>query len=75
MKVLESGKITANDQEVSFSQLGAILDDLAQKNGGVWYFRENPEHEPPPSLVKTIESVLDAIAARRLPVRIQPEEG
>lgn len=75
VKVLESGKLTVNDQPISFSQLGAILDDLTTKNGGVWYFRENPEREPSPALLKIIESVLDEIAARHLPVRIQPEEG
>lgn len=75
VKVLQSGKITANGQEVTFAELGTILDDLKQKNGGVWYFRESPEHEPPEALVATIKSVMDSIASRRLPVRLQPEDG
>lgn len=74
MKVLQSGKITANGQEVSLSELGTILDDLKQKDGGVWYFREEPEHEPSEPLTMTIESVIDAIASRELPVHLQPEE-
>jgi hypothetical protein len=74
VKVLLSGKITSNGQEVTLTELGRILDHLKQKNGGVWYFRESPEQEPPESLVKTIESVMDAIASRGLPVRLQPEE-
>ena len=74
VRVLQSGKITANGQEVTLPQLGTILDDLKRKNGGVWYFRESPEQEPPESLVTTIESVMDTIASRKLPVRLQTEE-
>jgi hypothetical protein len=74
VKVLQSGKITANGQEVSLSELGTILDDLKQKEGGVWYFREEPEHEPSGSLAMTIQSVIDAIVSRELPVQLQPEE-
>lgn len=74
VKVLQSGKITANGQEVTLAKLGTILDDLKQKDGGVWYFRESPEQEPPESLVTTIAHVMDAIASRRLAVRLQPEE-
>ena len=74
VKVLQSGKITANGQEVSLSELGTILDELKQKDGGVWYFREEPEQEPSESLTMTIESVIDAIASRKLPVQLQPEE-
>lgn len=74
VKVLQSGKINVNGQEVSLSELGTILDDLKQKDGGVWYFREEPEHEPSESLTMIIESVLDAITSRELPVRLQPEE-
>jgi hypothetical protein len=74
VKILQSGKITANSQVVSLSELGKILDDLKEKDGGVWYFREDPEHEPPESLATTIQSVIDAIASRELPIQLQPEE-
>lgn len=74
VKVFLSGEITANDTKVSLKELGILLDDLKQKNGGVWYFRELPDQEPPESLVPTIEDVLDAIASRNLPVKLQREE-
>jgi hypothetical protein len=74
VKILLSGEITANGQKVSLQELGNILDDLKKEEGGVWYFRESPEQEPPESLVSTIEAVMDTIASRRLPVRLQPEE-
>jgi hypothetical protein len=74
VKVLLSGEVTANGEKVTLQELGNILDDLKKEGGGVWYFRESPEQEPPASLVSTIEAVMDTIASRRLPVRLQPEE-
>jgi len=74
VKVLLSGEITANGEKVTLKELGIILDDLKKEGGGVWYFRESPEQEPAKSLVSTIKGVMDAIATRSLPVRLQPEE-
>ena len=74
VKVLLSGEITANGTKVSLKELGNLLDDLKQEGGGVWYFRESPDQEPPDSLVSTIHDVMDVIASRKLPVRLQPEE-
>ncbi len=74
VKVLLSGEIVANGEKVTLEELCTLLDDLKRKNGGVWYWRESPRQEPPESLVPTIEGVMDAIASRRLPVRLQPEE-
>jgi biopolymer transport protein ExbD len=74
VKVHKSGKISANGNEVTFSELCSILDDLKQKNGEVWYFREAPDKEPSESLLKTIKQVLDAITSRELPVHLQPDE-
>lgn len=74
VEVFLSGQITANGEKVTLKELDSLLDDLKQKNGGVWYYRESPEQEPPESLVSTIEDVMDAIASRKLPVRLQPEE-
>jgi hypothetical protein len=74
VKIHLSGEITANGEKVTLAELGTTLDELKQENGGVWYFRESPEEEPPKSLDPTIEAVLDAITSRSLPVRLQPEE-
>jgi hypothetical protein len=74
VKVHLSGDISANGEKVTLAELDTVLDDLKQENGGVWYFRESPEEEPPESLDQTIEAVLDAITSRSLPVRLQPEE-
>ena len=51
--VHHTGKISANGQEVSLSDLKLILDDLKQKNGAVWYYRELPDEEPSDSLEMT----------------------
>ena len=69
-----SGAITANGQEVSLVELGAILDDLANSTGEVWYYRESPQEEPTESTIMIIEQVLDAIAQRDLPIRLQTEQ-
>jgi hypothetical protein len=74
VKVFLSGVITANGERVTLEELDTLLEELKQKKGGVWYFRESPEQEPPKTLVQTIENVMDAIASRRLPVSMQPEE-
>jgi hypothetical protein len=74
IKVCLSGNILVNDQEVSLSELGLILDELKAKNGVVWYFRESPEQEPTELTSITIQKVLDAIVNRKLPVKLQTEE-
>jgi hypothetical protein len=74
VKVYQSGKISANGQEVTLGELAQILDDVKQKNGVVWYFRESPDKEPSEALDKIIKGVLDAIMGRDLPLRLQPTE-
>jgi hypothetical protein len=74
IRVRLSGKILVNEQAVSLSELGTILDELKTKNGAVWYFRESPEKEPPESTNKIIQQVLEAVTSRKLPIQLQPEE-
>lgn len=74
VKVHHSGKISANKNEVSLSELGSILDELKIRNGDVWYYRESPDIEPSESTVKTIQKVLDAVTSRELSIRLQAEE-
>lgn len=74
VKVYQSGKISANNQMVTLSELNVILDNLKEKNGEVWYFRESPSEEPSEALDKTITQVLDAITSRELSVHLQSEE-
>ncbi len=69
-----SGKIFVDNQEVSLSELGPILDELKSQKGGVWYFRESPEQDPSESTWKIVEKVLDEVARRELPISLQQEE-
>jgi hypothetical protein len=74
IRVHLTGKIFVDEQEMSLSELGDVLDELKTKNGVVWYFRETPDKEPPESVNEIIKKVLDAVTARNLPIQLQTEE-
>ena len=74
IKVHQSGSISANGQDVSLLQLGVLLNDLKEKHGEVWYFRESPDSEPSEQQAETIKREIDAITKRDLPVRLQTDE-
>ena len=74
VRVRNSGIINVDNREVSISELESILDDLKEKNGAVWYYRDSPNEEPTERASKTMESVIDTITNRKLPIRLQGEE-
>lgn len=74
IKVYNSGKIAMNQKEVSLTELASALDDLQNKKGAVWYYRESPDKEPSESVIKTIKAVLDTVASRNLPIHLQTED-
>ena len=55
ISALASGKLLLNGQD---SSLPTIETELKNTKGVVWYFRENPQSEPPPEAMAVIELVV-----------------
>lgn len=62
--IQESGGVLLGGIAVIPSELIAALDEIKEKNGTVWYYRENPATEPPPSATQIIQMIID----RKLPI-------
>jgi len=60
ISVLTSGKILLNGQKISLKKLPPILQELKDKNGEVWYHRENSQQDPPEQATQVIQMVIDA---------------
>lgn len=74
VKVTGMGVVLVDQQPVSLAGLDAALDDLMVKGGEVWYYREAAAADPSEPTHKVIKQVLDAIMARKLPIRLQEAE-
>jgi biopolymer transport protein ExbD len=66
VKVDQAGTIYLNGRIVKIEQLRQEFARLKQANGAVWYYRQNPEGEPPPQAMAVIQAIIDA----SLPVRL-----
>lgn len=66
VSALASGQLLLNGQQVDLQALDTALADLKAKHGTVWYYREYPEHEPPPQATEAIGLVVK----HQLPIRI-----
>jgi len=64
VSALASGQLLLDGKPVTLKALDAALKDLKKKHGVVWYYREDPDHEPPPQAMDAIGLVLK----HRLPV-------
>ena len=64
VSALASGKLLLNGQPASLTTIEAEFKKLRNNNGGVWYYRENPQAEPTPQAMAVIELVVKY----RLPV-------
>jgi hypothetical protein len=62
--IQESGGVLLGGIAIKPSELTAALDETKEKNGAVWYYRENPAAEPPPSATQVIQMIID----RKLPI-------
>ncbi len=69
VKVLKDGALVANDRTVTLEELGVVLADAGTKKHKVWYYREEPESEPPP----ICKQVIDLIGKNKLPIRLSRE--
>jgi hypothetical protein len=73
IKITENGELYLNNKITSFDafdDLRKALDDLKNRNGVVWYFRENDKKLPSFDLKMTIKVVLDEVIKRNLPVKL-----
>lgn len=59
ISILTTNSIFLNGKEVSPDELMSALSEAKNKNGGVWYYRENPAEEPPPAASQVIQMVTD----------------
>jgi len=58
VSALASGEVLLNGKPVSIEQVEANFKELSNKQGAVWYYRENPESEPPPQAMELIRLVV-----------------
>lgn len=58
VSALASGKLLINGKPASLTTVEVALQTLKGNNGAVWYYRENPQAEPPPQAMKVIELVV-----------------
>jgi hypothetical protein len=66
VKVDRTGAIHLNGRVVTMEALTQELARLKQSIGAVWYYRENPQGEPPPQALAVVKAIIDA----QLPVRM-----
>ncbi len=64
VKVLQSGKVFADDKVVSLDELDHELSGLKEKEGVVWYYREDGMADPP----EVATDVMDLVIKYELPV-------
>lgn len=64
--VEQTGKITADGNEVSLSYLDSSFNKLKDRNGTVYYSRANAQGDPPQESIK----VMDLIVKYNLPVKM-----
>lgn len=66
VKVDRTGAIYLNGKTVTLEELKDEFARLRQAGGSVWYFRENPQGEPPAQAMAVIQAIVDA----QLPVKL-----
>ncbi len=70
MKVDRLGAIYLNGRIVTIEALKQEFARLKRGNGAVWYYREDPQGEPPPQAMAVIQAIVDA----QLPVRLMERD-
>jgi hypothetical protein len=66
VKVDQAGTIYLTGKTVTMEELKQEFARLKQANGAVWYYRENPQGEPPAQATAVIKAIIEA----KLPVRL-----
>jgi hypothetical protein len=66
VKVTQAGTIYLDGKTVTMAELEQEFARLKQAHGVVWYYRENPQGDPPPQAM----AVIEAIVEKKLPVKL-----
>jgi hypothetical protein len=66
ISVLLNGDVLEDGQKVTIDQLAASLARVKVANGGVWYYREAANQEPPPVAMQVFKLVME----NRLPITL-----
>ena len=66
VKITQAGTIYLDGKTVSMAELKQEFVRLKRAQGVVWYYRENPQGEPPPQAMAVIEAIIET----RLPVKL-----
>lgn len=57
VSVLSNNEVLVNGKPVSPSEFIEALSIAQDKQGGIWYFRQNPHKEPPPVAAKVFSLI------------------
>jgi hypothetical protein len=68
--VRADGTILADGARSDLGDLARRLDALKEKKGVVWFYRANPQGEPPPHSMDVMKLVID----KRLPIALFVKE-
>lgn len=58
IKVLSSGQILLENKSVTLDKLEKELSRLKEKEGAIWYYREQDKAEPPEQAMRVMELVV-----------------
>ncbi len=58
ISVSQSGKVFVNNSESSLQDIEKRLLEIKDRNGVVWYYRENPQEEPTGIAMEIIELIV-----------------
>ncbi len=67
VSVSTNGRVYVEGRRVSLKHLKTIFQELKEKNGEVWYHRENAQADKPP---QQANQVIDMVIAAKLPVSL-----
>ena len=63
IRVYSDGEITLNDRDISVDDLPPALEELAENDGTVWYYREFGQEDPHPNAIGVIQAIAETEAA------------
>jgi len=68
--VKEDGSVLFDGRKIELREIDALLTPIKEKKGVVWYYRANPQSEPPPTAMEALK----AIMAKRVPIKLFSKE-
>lgn len=70
VNVTQGGTIYLDGKMVTLDVLKRKFASLKQANGTVWYYRENPQEEPPSQAMAVVEAVVEV----HLPIKLAKKD-